>query len=117
MTRGCQVTPVPGWHYVDGCWTPPWLLLPSSPSWWTSTHIATVILAGLLAVALVVMCGAEAVAAFRRRGSKGAASLGAVPVLAASGHHATPTTNVAGWIILIALIALGIWGLARWIRN
>lgn len=29
IARGCQATPVPGWHYVDGCWTPPWLFQPT----------------------------------------------------------------------------------------
>lgn len=26
IARGCVTTPVPGWRYVNGCWTPPWLL-------------------------------------------------------------------------------------------
>lgn len=56
IARGCVTTPVPGWRYVNGCWTPPWLLpAPSSHPWWViaAGYARPIWLAGI-AVAVMV---------------------------------------------------------------
>jgi hypothetical protein len=38
-------------------------------------------------------------------------------VLAAAHTAAKHQTNTPGWILLIVLIAIGVWALGRWLRS